>query len=51
MTLEQARAFVEAVATADELFSCEHGHSQCSTEKGGPCLDEVLQQYPELDNS
>lgn len=34
--------------TADTLHDCEHGHIGDSTEPGGPCLDEVLGNWPDL---
>jgi hypothetical protein len=33
---------------ADRLEPCQHGHLECSTRHGGPCVDEVLHQHPEL---
>jgi hypothetical protein len=45
LTKAQAEAFLEA----NREFDCEYGHLGDSTYDGGPCLDEVLHRFPELD--
>ena len=37
------------LANIDRLKECEHDHLECSTHKHGPCFNEVLASFPELD--
>jgi hypothetical protein len=41
-------ALYERTRDADKLVPCEHGHLECSTHRNGPCMDEVLSTYPDL---
>ena len=41
----------KANATCGGAYSCEHGHLGCSTFERGPCMDEVLSNFPELAES
>ena len=38
----QLRTFLSAKRHSDVAYPCEHGHLDCSTRMGGPCLDEAL---------
>lgn len=42
---EDARAWIRVFGdTPDSLrCTCKHGHTECSTTKGGECFDEMLQ--------
>jgi len=44
------RAFDQAAQRCD-LYACEHDHSECSTHHHGPCFDEVLANFPDIDGS
>lgn len=37
-----AELFLKRHNEAAELHTCYCGHPQCSTDEGGPCLDETL---------
>ena len=43
-----AEAFMREYYDGANDCSCEHGHLDCSTYEGGPCMDEVLTNFPEL---
>ncbi len=51
MTRKQAVNFIEAVNIADELYSCVHGHVNCSTSQHGPCYDETMYEFFDNDNA
>ena len=40
-TAEKARKFLADMKRADRLYTCEHGHCECSTIERGPCCDEI----------
>lgn len=49
-SLSAARAFLSRVRDARQDHYCAHGHHGCSDHDGGPCFDEVLNTYPELED-
>jgi hypothetical protein len=51
-TLKQARVVYSLIVDAmcaDKMHPCQHGHLNCSYVQGGPCVDELLANFPELD--
>lgn len=42
MTPVNAKAFLDLFGDLDTHPQCEHGHADCSTTPGGPCLDDVI---------
>lgn len=50
ITDKEAREFVKRYNQKwPNRSPCEHGHAFCSTALHGPCYDEVLTVYPDLD--
>jgi hypothetical protein len=41
----------DRAAQRGDLHACEHGHVECSTMPRGPCFDEVLSNFPDIDGS
>lgn len=42
MNKTDARAFLNLFSDLEQHAFCEHGHADCSTTPGGPCLDNVI---------
>ena len=47
---DNARRWLARYDEAFEHYDCKHGHMECSNIPGGRCLDETLQNYPELND-
>jgi hypothetical protein len=39
------RSWAHVYADADHDSPCKHGHLDCATTEGGPCVDEVLTNH------
>ena len=50
VSLEGAKVFIAMHENADRLYPCCYGHLECSTYRGGPCFDETLGNFPELND-
>ena len=42
MTKSNARAWLALFGDLENRPACQHGHAECSTTPGGPCLDDVI---------
>ena len=49
-TLAAARQFLKRHAETERDHHCGYGHFGCSWYDGGPCLDETLSNFPELED-
>jgi hypothetical protein len=50
MTLSEATRLIEEHRATCERAPCRHGHINCSTRDGGPCFDETITTFPELED-
>jgi len=48
--LNEARAFLKRQRETERAHYCKHGHYDCSDHDGGRCLDETLNQFPQLED-
>lgn len=48
MSRADARAYRAAYRLTATAHACEHGHADCAAYDDGPCLDELLNAYPDL---
>ena len=48
LTENAARKFLYDLRKVAGLHRCCHGHACCSTYGGGPCLEETLNNFPEV---
>jgi hypothetical protein len=44
-----AELFLQKHARAERLYPCYLDHPECSTSRGGPCVDETLGNFPDVD--
>lgn len=51
MDRDEAIAWIDDFNARDRsgLYQCANGHQRCSLETGGPCFEELIRQYPDLE--